>query len=68
MTDIVEHLRNDDYSVIIDGQVKLVKWEAATEIERLRERVEDLETILMTMLMKDHKHVKVFKPKGDDND
>jgi len=38
--DIVEQLRNDDKSVMVDGQVKLVNWVAADEIERLREALE----------------------------
>lgn len=44
--DIVELLRKDDKSVMIDGQVKLVNWVAADEIERLRKRVELLEGYL----------------------
>ena len=35
--DIVELLRNDEKSIMIDGQAKLVNWVAADEIERLRE-------------------------------
>lgn len=35
--DIVELLCNDEKSVMINGQAKLVNWVAADEIERLRE-------------------------------
>jgi hypothetical protein len=34
--DIVELLRKDEKSMLVDGQVKLVNWVAADEIERLR--------------------------------
>ena len=40
--DIVELLRNDDKSVVVDGQVKLVNWVAADEIERLREALREI--------------------------
>ena len=40
--DIVERLRNDDKSVMVDGQVKLVNWVAADEIVRLREALQEI--------------------------
>jgi hypothetical protein len=46
MTDIVELLRKDEKSMLVDGKVKLVNWVAADEIERLRKRVELLEGYL----------------------
>ena len=42
MMDIVERLRNDDKSVMVDGQVKLVNWVAANEIERLRKALREI--------------------------
>jgi hypothetical protein len=46
MMDIVEQLRKDEKSMLVDGQVKLVNWVAADEIERLRKRVELFEGYL----------------------
>jgi len=42
--DIVELLRKDEKSMLVDGQVKLVNWVAADEIERLRNDKKDLLT------------------------
>jgi hypothetical protein len=36
---IVDLLRKDEKSVVIDGQVKLVNWVAAAEIERLKKEL-----------------------------
>jgi len=40
--DIVEALRNDDTSIIINGHICLVKHEAANEIEGLREALREI--------------------------
>ena len=42
--DIVELLRKDEKSMLVDGQVKLVNWVAADEIERLWKQLEETST------------------------